>query len=145
MGMIETQVWNAWLTRYSHLYLRVSNNVPLWWQIPPEQTRPGEKQFANLNPPDYRIDAVAWNGQVCDIIEVKDTANLTAIGQLLAYRILFERTYFGYSKLCLLLVCKRIRPSLLSVCRMLEIWVDIYPFTSTQSSSNVESDQHLTH
>lgn len=57
-----------------------------------------------------RIDVVGWNGGAATIVEVKDRAGLSALGQVEGYRILFVRDFPTLGTPGVLLVCGRISP-----------------------------------
>jgi len=123
MGMIEGLVWDEFLAKYSQHYDRIGENVPVWMD-PPEfrgVLKPSKRVLVDL--PSYRVDAIAGNRNYLELIEVKETGNMTAIGQLLTYRMMFMRTYWGYRELAMRLVCLRAPPPILFVCGKLGIEV----------------------
>ncbi len=121
MGMIEGLVWDEFLRKYSQQYERIGENVPVWFD-PPEirgVLKPSKRCL--VDPPSYRIDAIAGNREHLELIEVKETGNMTAIGQLLTYRMMFMRTYWGYRELALRLVCRRAPAPIRFACEKLGI------------------------
>lgn len=121
MGMIEGIVWDEFLRKYVEGCDRIGENVPVWLD-PPEirgVLRPSGRVF--VDPPSYRVDGIiGYDGHV-ELIEVKETGNMTAIGQLLTYRMLFNRTYWGYKSLAMRLVCRRAPPPIRFACEKLGI------------------------
>jgi len=55
-----------------------------------------------------RIDVVGWNGDAPTIVEVKDRAGLSAVGQVLGYRDLWRREFRYLGDPAVLLVCGRV-------------------------------------
>ena len=121
MGMIEGLVWDAFLRKYSEKYDRIGENVPVWLDPPEIQgiLKPSKRRL--VDPPSYRVDAIAGNRDYLELIEVKETGNMTAIGQLLTYQMLFMRTYWGYKELAMRLVCRRAPPPIRFACEKLSI------------------------
>lgn len=123
MGQIEKIVWDAFVFEFGSRYDRIGENVPVWMEHPekPDAVVPSKRRL--VDPPSYRIDAIAGNRDNVELIEVKEVGNMTAIGQLLTYRMLFNRTYWGYSGLTMRLVCMRAPPTILFACGCLNIEV----------------------
>ena len=114
MGMIEKIVWDAFVSEFGSRYERIGEEEP--GAVVASKRR-------LVSPPAYRIDAIAGNSKCVEIIEVKEIGNLTAIGQLLTYRMLFNRCYWGYEGLSMRLVCLRAPPTIGFACERLEIEV----------------------
>lgn len=123
MGMKEAQVWREWLLRESDQTDRVGVNVPVWWNIPNEDDLAKEFLGPIDSRGDYRIDGIYAKEEVITIVEVKETGNMTAIGQLMAYEVLFERSYDGYKGSRKLLLCKKCPEAIKGVCEMYGIEV----------------------
>lgn len=121
MGVIEGFVWDEFLRKYSSKYDRIGENVPVWFD--PPQIRGVLKPSGRclVDPPSFRVDAIAGNRDYLELIEVKEIGNMTAIGQLLTYRMMFMRTYWGYRELAMRLVCRRAPPPIQFVCGKLGI------------------------
>jgi len=121
MGLIESVVWDEFVFQFGSNYDRIGENVPVWLD-PPEKTgvlKPSRRLL--LYPPSYRVDAIAGRDGIVELIEVKETGNMTAIGQLLTYRMMFNRTYWGYEDLAMRLVCRRAPPPIRFACEKLGI------------------------
>lgn len=121
MGLIESLVWDEFVWQFGQHYDRIGENVPVWLDPPEKQDvlKPSKRRL--VDPPSYRVDAVAGKDGIVELIEVKETGNMTAIGQLLTYRMLFNRTYWGYTELTVRLVCRRAPPPIRFACEMLGI------------------------
>ncbi|MBA7585396.1 hypothetical protein ES708_27375 [subsurface metagenome] len=119
--MIEGVVWDEFVWQFGNEYDRIGVNVPVW--LDPPEIRGVLKQSKRclVDPPSYRVDAIAGKDGIVELIEVKETGNMTAIGQLLTYRILFNRTYWNYEGLAMRLVCRRAPPPIRFVCEKLGI------------------------
>lgn len=121
MGMIEGLVWDAFLRKFASEYDRIGENVPVWLDPPEIRGLLKHSKRCLVDPPSYRVDAIAGNRDYLELIEVKETGNMTAIGQLLTYRMMFMRTYWGYKSLAMRLVCRRAPPPIKFVCGKLGI------------------------
>ncbi len=125
LGMIEEIVLDTWWDKFKEHYDRIGFNVPLLRDSPgaaDQRTAASDKFQKNRC---FRIDAVVAFGKECELIEVKETGNMTAIGQLLTYQMLFLETYWGYTKLHLRLVCLRLPDPVLRCCKKHGINVDM--------------------
>jgi len=117
LGKIEEIVIDAFLDEFGASYDRIGFNVPVWLN-PPENRGVLTTRKRSLSVPEpYRIDVVAGFGSEVELIEVKETGNMTAIGQLLTYRMLYIRNFWGFSKLHLHLVCVSSRQAVKFSCR----------------------------
>lgn len=125
MGMKEGAVWNQWVIQYAKYFDHIGENVPVYWQLPPgvELDSVGGRVVRGY--PYYRVDAIAVKDGNVDIIEVKESGNMTAIGQLMSYEVLFQRTYTGFKTLTKRLVCGYARAEIENLCRILRINIDI--------------------
>jgi len=123
MGMIEKLVWEEFLSQNAGCYDRIGVNVPVWLDPPEKQSLLKPSKRVLVSPPSYRVDGIGGKNGCVELIEVKETGNMTAIGQLLTYRMLFMRTYWGYKQLAMRLVCLRAPPPVLFACEKLDILV----------------------
>ena len=117
LGKIEEIVIDAFLSEFGGSYDRIGFNVPVWMD-PPENRGVLTTRKRSLSVPEpYRIDIVAGFGSEVELIEVKEAGNMTAIGQLLTYRMLFLRNFWGFTKLHLHLVCVSCRRAVKFSCK----------------------------
>lgn len=121
MGMYERIVWDGWKEEATTRYDRIGVDVPVWLYPPPEVQPGDEKDEREQLRPDYRIDAVGGNDGFVDIIEVKEVGNLTAIGQLLVYELLFRRSYWGFKGVRKVLLAAWIPDPIAFACKHLGI------------------------
>jgi len=115
MGMFERAVWARWWDQWGGEWQRVGLNVPLY---DPYLARPGRtRNLKDDSPPEplWRVDAVIGRELSVCLVEVKVVGNMTAIGQLHAYRWLFPLCYHGFGELQVLLVAERIPPAIRAV------------------------------
>lgn len=118
LGKIEEIVIDAFLDKFGGSYERIGFNVPVWTRPPEERGVLSARKRSLGEPEPYRIDIVAGSGDEVELIEVKEIGNMTAIGQLLTYRILYVRNFWGFSKVHLRLVCVRAREAIQLSCRV---------------------------
>lgn len=131
------------LKKYPHLMV---NDVEIWerylevhakeWDSFEYDVRVGEGQQPNPEHPkniqtmavaltEKRIDVVGRrHGQVW-IIEVKLSAMLSAVGQLVSYQILYEERFPGAGPTELLIVTDRIGPDLENLCKKFRISIAV--------------------
>ena len=104
----ETDVWNRFVDKFPKRYKSVDYDFRVGnGQIPPEgYTKNYERMVTMLT--QHRIDVLAWVGDYPTIIEVKNRAILSTVGQLIGYRTLFEADFPNLEKPGLLCVCASI-------------------------------------
>ncbi len=116
-GMLprEIQVWKAWLVLHEKEYDSFDYNVRLGQgQDPgPSYDEPTRRQ-AILNS-QKRVDVVALQRNAPTLIEVKDRAQASAIGQLVTYDALWRQSNPAGPEPKLLLVTNRLAPDLIPV------------------------------
>jgi len=112
MGKIETIVSDTWLNEYGGSFERFAFNVPVWLNPPIKNATLSDVERRSEGPEPYRVDMVGSFGDEVELIEVKESANMTAIGQLLTYRMLFMRSYFGFRVVHLRIVCSAARDAI---------------------------------
>jgi len=117
VGKIEEIVSDTWLNEFGGSFDRVAFNVPVWVDPPPLRDAVVAPTGSLVGPEPYRIDIIGQIGEEVELIEVKEIGNMTAIGQLLTYRMLFQMTYFGVSVIHLRLVCSSCRKAIELSCR----------------------------
>ncbi len=104
----EIEVWERFMDLYPGRFetvdydFRVGKGVDI-------QGEPGEhyKRMAKMLS-QKRIDVVAWVGDSPTIIEVKRRVGLSALGQVLGYKILFMKDLKRFPEPKLLVVCETI-------------------------------------
>ena len=131
------------LKKYPHLMV---NDVVIWerylelhakeWDSFEYDVRVGEGQQPNTEHPEYiqtmavaltekRIDVVGRiRGRVW-IIEVKPSAMLSAVGQLISYQILYEERFPWAGRTELMVVTDRVGPDLENLCKKFRIIIAV--------------------
>jgi hypothetical protein len=131
------------LKKYPHLMV---NDVAIWeryldlhaveWDSFEYDVRVGEGQLPNpAHPKNIQLMAVALSEKRIDvvgrirgrvwIIEVKPSAMLSAVGQLISYQILYEERFPGSGSTELLIVTDRIGPDLENLCKKFRISIAV--------------------
>lgn len=72
-----------------------------------------------------RLDVVAWRGPQAELIEVKDRAGASALGQLLTYAPLWHTAHPDLPRASMRLVTNRLQPDIGVVARYYGIAVDV--------------------
>lgn len=108
-GMLprEVLVMKAWLVLHEAEYDRFDYNVRLGQGTDPGPNWPPEIRQQAIQNTQKRIDAVAWKGNQPTLIEVKDRAGFSAIGQLVGYDALWPQSFPNSPVPKLLLVANR--------------------------------------
>lgn len=86
MPRLESDVTRGWIRLYAQDYDRLEFNVRVGkgQELQPGITEATAGQFEKISR--QRIDCVAWSGSFVDIVEVKDRAKASTLGQLIGYR-----------------------------------------------------------
>ena len=87
----EIDVWRGWLAKHQGEYERFEYNVRVGPGADPGPNYPQSVRDQAILNTQARIDALAWQGTQATIVEVKDRAGLSAIGQLLGYEVYWKR------------------------------------------------------
>jgi len=111
----EICVLRAWLRLHEQEYDRVDYCVRVGEGTDPGPGYPEEIRRQAIANSQKRIDAIAWQGQVPTIVEVKDRAGASAIGQLVTYRALLPAIPGQRGAPRLMLVANRVAPDILPV------------------------------
>ena len=83
----ETIVWQTWLRLHQAEYDRFDYNMRVGPGFDPGGSVPDFIRTMAVKNTKKRIDAVAWQGSQPLIVEVKVRAGLSAVGQILGYRV----------------------------------------------------------
>jgi len=81
----EIAVWRAWLQKHQLEYTRFEYNRRVGPGFDPGPGVDEAIRLMSILNTRKRIDAVAWRGDQPLIVELKDRAGLSAVGQLLGY------------------------------------------------------------
>src|SRR5438105_5821591 len=82
-----------WLARHEAEYDRFDYNFRVGQGSDPGPNFPQYIRDQAILNTQKRIDAIAWKGTHATIIEVKDRAGFSALGQILGYRPLFQLAF----------------------------------------------------
>lgn len=89
----EIPIWEAWLLIHKEEFDRYEYDVRVGESIVPPPDVDANIATMAVDLAKKRIDVVAYKGEDPTIIEIKEYAGLTALGQLLAYPILFVNEF----------------------------------------------------
>jgi hypothetical protein len=87
---LEVAVMKEWLRLHESEYDHFDFNVRTGQGTDPGPTYPQNLRDMGVAITQKRIDAVAWKGGDPTLIEVKNRATVNAVGQILAYKVLFK-------------------------------------------------------
>jgi len=88
----EIIIFREWLRLHERDFDRFDYNVRVGDGFDPGPAFDAATRRMAIANSQKRIDAVAWQGSAVTLIEVKDRAGLSAIGQLIGYRPLWQQT-----------------------------------------------------
>jgi len=89
MNPREVVVFNNWMARHWQEYTGFDFNVRVGKGTDPGPTFSDEARRQYVMNTQKRIDAIAWKDVVPTLIEVKDRAGLSSIGQIIGYKRLY--------------------------------------------------------
>ena len=90
---MEVSILRRWLRMHESEYDSIDFNLRLGPGFDPGPTWPGSARQNALQNSQLRVDAVAWRSGRPTLIEVKDRAGATALGEVLAYTTLWSGTF----------------------------------------------------
>jgi len=111
----EVLILREWLRTHEREYDAWDFNVRVGAGMDPGPTFDDNIRKMALDVTRKRIDAVAVKGDSATLIEVKDRAGASAIGQLLTYLPLFRAAFPQYTTVTAMLLTNRLAPDLLPV------------------------------
>ncbi len=121
----ETLVIKAWLKLHEAEYERFDYNMRIG-----EGNDPGpgysdaiRRDMVLLS--QMRVDAVAWKGNLATLLEVKDRATPSAVGQLISYAHVWQLQFPANPSPLLLLVCAAFAPNIVPAVRELRITLEV--------------------
>jgi hypothetical protein len=106
----ETKIWERFLAQNLYNFISIKYDVHLGKGITPrsEETPEYKRMIQALS--QKRVDVIAEDETYVYIIEVKKSAGLSALGQLLAYKHLYEQAYTTWKPIKLICVTNHILP-----------------------------------
>lgn len=122
----DVPVWERYLAKHAHQFSSIDYDIQVGHGRDPGDIHPQNIRAMALNLSRRRIDAVCqMPGQIL-IIEITTLADMTALGQMIAYPILFRQTYKPDIPVKTLLVCETIGSDLEPVMKLAQIpWIII--------------------
>ncbi|MCK5481449.1 MAG: hypothetical protein KAJ06_09885 [Gammaproteobacteria bacterium] len=125
----DIPVWERFLVAFPDRYDRIEYDVRVGRGRPaPEGFEPNIRKMA-MDLSRRRIDAIGFTGEQIDIIEITRLADLKAVGQLLAYPLLYQQTFNAVSPLHTILVAEELHTDIKQVLDSLpvEVWLSPAP------------------
>jgi len=122
----EVPVLKAWLLKHYAEYDRVDYNVRLGKGYDPGPSYPDYARSMSILNSQYRLDAVAWRGNVATIVECKVRASASAIGQILLYRQLLSKADTAPASIACVLACVSRGADVLSLAESADISVETF-------------------
>jgi len=131
-GMASTQsrVTRAWLLQNATRFDRVEFEVHVGKGATPKAEWPESTRTQFLHQTQKRIDVVAWAGDFPVIVEVKKQLNVAAIGQCLAYRVLWMADNPGHPEPSMVMVGETADQDVITAAHLHAIDVELYPVES---------------
>jgi hypothetical protein len=104
----EARVWEKFMDLFPDRYTSVDYDFRVGEGV--QIDIPYEENYARMVTmlSQHRIDVLAWLGEKPTIIEVKERAVISTIGQLIGYKALFVEEFKNMGEPRLLCVCERI-------------------------------------
>lgn len=126
-GMLprEIIVWKAWLELHEKEYERFDYNVRVGAGDDPGPSYSDDIRRMAIANSQKRLDAIAYQGPNPFIFEVKDRAQLSAVGQLIGYDALWKHDHPGEPAPTLVLVTNRTTADLARVTHASNIRLDL--------------------
>lgn len=118
-GMLprECLIYKNWLAVYGGRYDNFDYNSRIGPGYDPGPAWPEEMRRMAIANSQKRIDVVAWSGLIPTLIEVKDRAGASAIGQLMTYFPLWNADHPDLTRCSMMLVSNRAQPGIDVACK----------------------------
>lgn len=128
-GMLvrEILIWQNWLKAHESAYERFDYNVRIGPGYDPGPAYDEATRFMALANSKKRMDAVIWKGNQATLVEVKDRAGASALGQLLTYLPLWAAEHLDVPRPKMLLVSNRIQPGIDVAAQYHGVFVNVVP------------------
>lgn len=113
-GMLprEVLIWKTWLQTNESSYTSFDYNTRIGPGYDPGPAWADNMRLMAIANSQKRLDAVAWQGSQATLIEVKDRAGASALGQLLTYFPLWSAAHTDIPTAKMLLISNRIQPGI---------------------------------
>ena len=126
---VDGEIWHTHNAAHCDQYSQLEYDVRVGDGRDPGPDFPENMRAMALALSCRRIDVVGTRGNTLDIIEVTHSAGLKAIGQLIAYPILYRQTYPTTMILNPVLVAGEIQTDVLPILDRLHIQYYVYPLS----------------
>lgn len=127
---IETAVAKAYLTAHATEFERVELNVRLGPGVDPGPTfQPNIRKMAIMNS-QLRADMILWRGDIPTIVEVKDRALPSVLGQLITYWTLLRADNPKLLQVYKVVAARSVQPGVKDVMERYGIELELYPGVS---------------
>ena len=121
----DVVIWERYLDKYAQGWDSFEYDVRVGEGQQPNPEHPKNIQLMAVALTEKRIDVIGWIRGKVVIIEVKPSAMLSAVGQLISYQILYEERYPEAGRTELMIVTDRIGPDLEHLCKKLRISIAV--------------------
>lgn len=112
---VECAIWSEFVKGHPRFFNSVEYNVRVGEGVEPvasvEEQYPGLTRTLTAK----RIDAVGWSDDTPTIVEVKDAARMTALGEIVTYVELYKQTFRYAGVLPVIVVCVDVDPDLVDI------------------------------
>jgi hypothetical protein len=112
----DVAIWERFLEVLDHGFDSFDYDVHVGSGVEVKDDWPDEIKTMALALSEKRIDVVGWKGESGTIIEVKAGASLSAVGQVLCYRVLYKQRFALSEVSSLLIVTDYLTPDMVSLC-----------------------------
>lgn len=126
---VDAELWHAHFLTLGANYNQIDYDVRVGQGRDPGDAFDDTMRQMALSLSTRRVDAVGHSNTGIDIIEVTHSAGLTAIGQLIAYPILYAQTYPTTRPIRPVLVAGELQTDILPVLTRLRIQYFLYPLS----------------
>jgi len=128
---IDAELWARFLQDHESEFSRFEYDVRVGDGTDPGNTFPAHIRTMALSLSMRRIDAIGYAPGKRMLFEITHTAGLKAIGQCLAYPILYRRTFPNSGPIEMMLIAGRLRPDIQPVLSALHIQYLLYPLSES--------------
>lgn len=123
----EILIFKNWLKVHEREYDRFDYNVRVGPGDDPGPNWPDNLRLMAVSNSQKRVDAVAWQGVIPTILEIKDRAGASALGQILAYVPLWNMEHPQSPPASMILITNRIQTGIDISCRYYGVRLDVVP------------------
>jgi hypothetical protein len=119
----ESEIWDKFLSQRSPPFIALEYDVHVGDTPEPPPTLPDYLVGMFKSVYSKRIDVVAHDPDVIYVIEVKPRAGLSALGQCIAYKYLYERDYKPVKPVQMRIVCEREEPNIREIAKTQGVYI----------------------